>query len=80
VLKKIFGRKRKEAAGEDCINCTLPKYYKGDQINKDKMGLVCSTMRNAHKILVAKPEGKTASGRRRHRCEDNTGMNLRAAG
>jgi hypothetical protein len=32
--------------------------------------------RNAYRILVGKPEGKRALGRRRHRWVDNIKMNL----
>jgi hypothetical protein len=34
-------------------------------------------MRNAHKILVEKPEGKTALGRLRHRWDDIIIMDFR---
>jgi hypothetical protein len=34
-------------------------------------------MRNAYKILVGKPEGKTSLGIPRHRWEDNIRMDLR---
>jgi hypothetical protein len=37
-------------------------------------------MRNAHKILVGKPEEKKPFGRPRHRWENNTRMNLREMG
>jgi hypothetical protein len=33
--------------------------------------------RNAHRILVAKPEGKRPLGRSRHRWDDNIKMDLR---
>jgi hypothetical protein len=33
-------------------------------------------MRNAHKVLVGKPEGKRPFGRREHRGQDNTKNNL----
>jgi hypothetical protein len=37
-------------------------------------------MRNAHKILDAKPKGKTPLGRTRHRWEDNIKMDPRTIG
>jgi hypothetical protein len=36
--------------------------------------------RNAYRILVGKPEGKTALGRPRHRWVDNITMDLREIG
>jgi hypothetical protein len=36
------------------INCTLPKYYYGDEIMENEMGGTCSTymeMRNAYKFI-----------------------------
>jgi hypothetical protein len=37
-------------------------------------------MKNAHKVLFGKPEGKRSLGRRRHGWEDNIKMNLRETG
>jgi hypothetical protein len=37
-------------------------------------------MRNEHKILVGKPEGKRIRGRSRRRWEDNIKMDLRKIG
>jgi hypothetical protein len=37
-------------------------------------------MRNTHKILVGKPEGKRPFGRYRHRWEDNIRIDLREIG
>jgi hypothetical protein len=37
-------------------------------------------IRNAHKILVRKPEGKRPRGRPRRRWEDNIRMDLREVG
>jgi hypothetical protein len=45
-----------------------------------EMGKVCSTNgenRNAHRILVGKPEGKRPPGRPRYRWENNVKMDLR---
>ena len=36
--------------------------------------------RNAYRVLVGKPEGKTPLGRPRRRWEDNIGMDLREMG
>jgi len=43
-------------------------YHKGDQINEDKMGVTCSTIRetgNAYKILVEKHDVRPLG---RYRC------------
>jgi hypothetical protein len=47
------------------------------------MGWACSTngeKRNAYRILMGKPEGKTPLGRPRRRLEDNIRMDLRERG
>jgi hypothetical protein len=47
------------------------------------MGRACSThgkKRNAHRILMGKPEGKRPLGRTRCRSEDNIKMDLREVG
>jgi hypothetical protein len=47
------------------------------------MSMACSTngeKRNANRILVGKPEGKTPIGRPTHRLEDNTKVDLRERG
>jgi hypothetical protein len=47
------------------------------------MGRACSTngeKRNAHRILVGKPEGKRSLGRSRRRWMDNIKMDLREIG
>jgi hypothetical protein len=47
------------------------------------MGRACSTnvaKRNAHRILVGKPEGTRPLGRPRHTWVDNTKMDLREIG
>jgi hypothetical protein len=44
-------------------------------------GTACSAygdMRNGHKILVGKPEGKKPLGKHRRRREDNTKIGLKA--
>jgi hypothetical protein len=47
------------------------------------MGWACSTIgekRNPCRILVGKPEGKKAIGRRRRTCVDNIKIDLRGIG
>jgi hypothetical protein len=36
--------------------------------------------RGAYRVLVGKPEGRRPLGRPRHRCEDNTKIDLRQVG
>jgi hypothetical protein len=50
---------------------------------EDEMGRACSMdggTRNAYRILVGKPEGKTPLGRPRHRWVDDIKMDLREIG
>ena len=57
----------------------LNKYCLGDQIEKNKMGVSCSTYgesRGVYRILVGKPEGKRPLGRPRLRWEYNIKMGL----
>jgi hypothetical protein len=42
--------------------------------------LCIKEMRNAYKILVEKPEGKTPLGRPKHTWEDNTKMDVKEIG
>jgi hypothetical protein len=56
------------------------KYNYNDQANEEEKNRACSAhgeKRNAYRILVGKPEGKERIGRPRHRCVDNTKMDLR---
>jgi hypothetical protein len=52
-------------------------------VKEVEMGMACSTnveKRNAHRILVGKPDGKRPLGRRRRRWVDNIKMELRDKG
>jgi hypothetical protein len=54
-----------------------------DQVKEDEMGRACSmhgAKRNAYRILVGKPEGRSPLGRPRCRWEDNIRMDLREIG
>jgi hypothetical protein len=50
------------------------KYYYGDQIKEDEMGVTCSThmekTRNSYKMFVGKAEGKRPLVRRKCRWDD----------
>jgi len=51
----------------------------GDQIEKNEMGVTCSTYgerRGVYRVVVGKPEGKRPLGRHRGRWEDNIKMDL----
>jgi hypothetical protein len=55
-------------------------YYYGDQSKMNRWtGNIAHTgeMRNPHKILVEKPEGRKPLIRPRHRCKDSIRMHLR---
>jgi hypothetical protein len=55
----------------------------GYQIEKNEMGVVCSTYgecRGVYRVLVGKPEGKRPMGRHRIRLEDNIMMYLQEVG
>jgi len=58
----------------------LTKYCKGDKIEKNEMGAACRAYgegRGLNRVLVGKPEGKTALERPRLRWEDNFKLDLR---
>jgi hypothetical protein len=91
VLRRIFGPNREEVTGglrrlhnEELHNlCTSP--YIIMVIKPMRMRLVgyvacMGEKRNAYKIFVRKPERNRPVGRRRHRWEDNIGMDLREIG
>ena len=89
VPRKLLGLKRDEETGEwrklhnEEINDPLTPYFSGDQIeNNDRGGHVArmGEMRNVHRILVGKPEGKRLLGRPRRRWEDNIKMDLQEVG
>jgi hypothetical protein len=59
------------------------KYNYDDQVKEDEMGRACSTngeKRNACRISVGKPEGKSPLRRPKRRWEDNIKMDLREIG
>jgi hypothetical protein len=59
--------------------CTPHLIFSGDQIEKNEMGVACSTYgerRVVYRVLVEKPEGKRARGRHRHRWEDNVMLDI----
>jgi hypothetical protein len=88
VLRRIFGPKRGEVAGnwKRLHNGKLCNLYTSQNVIRliksrrmrwaghvARMGEI----RNAHNILVGKPRRKRPLGRRRRRLEDNTGKYLR---
>jgi hypothetical protein len=88
VLRRIFGPKREEAAGEwrrlhneELVLNT--KHYSGKPIEKKEMGGARSTYgekTGAYRILVGRPEGRRPLGRPRRRWEDNIKMVLQEVG
>jgi hypothetical protein len=86
VLRRIFGPKRDEVTGgwRKLHNEELHDLYSSTSIiiKSRRMkwaGHVAriGEMRNAHRILVGKPEGKRPLGKPRSRWVDNIKMNLR---
>jgi hypothetical protein len=61
--------------------CRIPvSSLQNDQVKEDEMERACSTngeKRNASRILVGKPEGKTPPGRRRRMSVDNIKTDLK---
>jgi hypothetical protein len=54
-----------------------------DQVKEDEMGRACSTngeKRNAYRLLVGMPKGKTSLGKPRRTWVDNIKMDLREIG
>ncbi|KAJ4445891.1 hypothetical protein ANN_12577 [Periplaneta americana] len=91
VLRKIFGAKRDEVTGEwrKLHNAELHELYSSPDIIRNiksrrsrwaghvvRMG----ESRNAYRVLVGRPEGKTLLGRPRHRWEENIEMDMREVG
>jgi hypothetical protein len=78
---------KRQEVGENCImrsfiTCTLLQ-VQSDQVREDEMCRACSTngeKRNAHRILVGKPEAKRPLGRPRRSWVDNIEMDLRETG
>ena len=57
--------------------------YSSNQIEKNEMGLACSTYgerQGVYRVLVGKPEGKKPRGRPSRRWEDNNKMDLQEVG
>jgi hypothetical protein len=54
----------------------ITKYYSGDQIKTNEMGIHTGERRVAHGILVGKREGKTPLEKCRCRWEHNIKMNF----
>jgi hypothetical protein len=84
VLRRIFGPKREEVAGDwrRLHNEELHKLYASSDMIRVRVTWVghvacMDEMRNAHNILVGKPEGKRPLGRIRRKREDNIKMDLR---
>jgi hypothetical protein len=87
VLRRIFGPKRDEVTGswKKLHNKELHKLYSSPfiiRIMKSRMrwtGHVArmGAKRNAHRMLVGKPEGKRPLGRPRHRWVDSIKIELR---
>jgi hypothetical protein len=87
VLRRIFGPKRDEVTGgwRKLHNEELHNLYSSPCIIRvitSRMRWTAHVVRrgekrNAYRILVVKPEGTRALGRRRRRWVDNIKMNLR---
>ena len=57
--------------------------YSSNQIEKNEMGLACSTYgerQGVYRVLVGKPEGKKPLGRLRRIWKDNINMDLQEVG
>ena len=91
VLRIIFGTKRDEITGErsKLHNAELHVLYSSSNILRNLKSrrlrwaghvALMEQSRNAHRVLVGKPEGERHLGRPRRRWEDNTNMNLRKVG
>jgi hypothetical protein len=80
-LRRIFGSKGNEVTGlRSLIICTAHLHCAGDKIEKNAIGVACSSDgegRGVYRVLVGKPEGKGPLGRPRRRWEDNIKMDFR---
>ena len=84
VLRKIFGAKKDE--WRKLHNAELHALYSSPNIIRSLKSrrlrwaghvALMEQSRNAHRVLVGKPEGKRPLGKPRHRWEDNIKMDLR---
>ena len=91
ILRKIFGARKDEITGEwrKLHNVELYALYSLPNIIRSLKsrrlrwaGHVArmEQSRNAHRVLVGKPEGKRPLGRTRRRWEDNIKVDLREVG
>jgi hypothetical protein len=76
LLRRIFGPKREELTGiwrtfhnKELHNFTVDKYYRGDKMKENEIGVSCSIneKRNAYKVLIGESDGKWLIGRSGHR-------------
>ena len=91
VLRRVFGPKRDEVTGKRRKLCneelnelySLPntvRVVKSRQMRWSRHVVHMGEDRGVHRVLVGKPEGKTALGRPRRRWEDNIKMDLQEVG
>ena len=70
-------------SSQNLYSVILTQYCSGDEIEKNEMGVGCSTYgkrRDVYRVLVGKPEEKSPVGRLRHRWEDNIKMDFQEVG
>ena len=91
MLRRIFGPKRNEVAGEWTRLCNKELYalysspdiiwvIKSRKLRWAGHVAYMGERRGAYTVLVGKPEGRRPHGRPRHRWEDNIKMDLREVG
>jgi hypothetical protein len=89
VLRRVFGAKRDEVAGEwrsihneelYDLYC-LPNIIRvSEQMKKNEMGWACGTHGGHERVLVWRSDGKRPLGRPRRRWEDNVKRDLQGVG